>query len=66
MDMDSGNFTVEMQAKLIMDNAVKYNGSAACPQCGVIMAPVSMMYSKGMCPQCFSQHSTKRLKDRMA
>lgn len=66
MDMESGGFTVDMQAKLIMDNATKYNGSAACPQCGVIMDPVSMMYSKGMCPQCFAQHSAKRLKDRMA
>lgn len=66
MDTDNGAFTLEMQAKLIMDNTIKYNGSSPCPKCGCIMDPVSMMYSKGMCPECFSQHAAKRLKDRMA
>jgi hypothetical protein len=66
MDTDSGAFILEMQAKKIVDNMMTYNGSHPCPQCGVIMNPVQAMYSKGMCPDCFSQHSAKRLKDRMA
>ena len=52
MDIESGGFTLDMQAKLVMDNSLKYNGSAPCPQCGVIMDPVSMMYSHATF--CFS------------
>jgi hypothetical protein len=66
MDMESGSYPLEMQVKKVVDNIMSYNGSHPCPQCGVIMNPVQAMYSKGMCPQCFAQHSAKRLKDRMA
>ncbi len=66
MDDGDGAFILEMQAKKIVDNMMTYNGSHPCPQCGVIMNPVTAMYSKGMCPDCYSQHSAKRLKDRMA
>jgi hypothetical protein len=66
MDTDSGAFIMEMQAKKIADNIMSYNGSQPCPQCGVIMNPTQVMYSKGMCSDCFAQHSAKRLKDRMA
>lgn len=66
MDTDDGSFILEMQAKKIVDNMMSYNGSHPCPQCGVVMNPVQAMYSKGMCPDCFSQHAAKRLKNRMA
>jgi hypothetical protein len=66
MDMESGSYTLDMQAKKVVANQMAYNGSHPCPQCGVIMNPVAAMYSKGMCPQCFAQHSAKRLKNRMA
>ena len=66
MDIESGSYTFYMQAKTVVENALQYNGSHPCPQCGMVMSPVAAMYSKGMCPQCFAQHSAKRLKDRMA
>ena len=66
MDIESGSYPLDMQAKKVVDNLTSYNGSHPCPQCGLIMNPVSAMYSKGMCPQCFAQQSAKRLKDRMA
>jgi rRNA maturation endonuclease Nob1 len=66
MDFDGGGYILEMQAKKIVENATKYNGSHPCTGCGLIMDPVSAMYSKGMCPQCFAQVKAKRLKDGMA
>jgi hypothetical protein len=66
MGDEDGALTLELQAEKIAQNATMYRGSAPCPQCGVIMNPVQAMYSKGMCADCFSQHSAKRLKDRMA
>jgi hypothetical protein len=66
MDIEGGSYTLDMQAKTIVDNTMKYNGSHPCSGCGLIMDPVSAMYSKGMCPQCFASRNAKRLKDRMA
>jgi hypothetical protein len=66
MDMEGGAFPLEMQAKTIVNNIMSYNGSHPCPTCGLIMNPTEAMYSKGMCAECFSQHSARRLKNRMA
>ena len=66
MDLDGGGYTLEMQAKKIVENTLKYNGSHPCPACGVIMNPVEAMHSKGYCGDCFAQVRAKRLKNRMA
>jgi hypothetical protein len=66
MDLDGGGYTLDMQAKRVVDNVLNYRGSHPCPQCGLIMDPVAVMYSKGLCADCFSQVKAKRLKNRMA
>ena len=33
MDDGDGMMTMELQAKLLADNATRYNGSAPCPTC---------------------------------
>ena len=66
MDTEDGSYPLEMQAKRVVDNMLKYNGAHPCPQCGLIMSPVAAMYSKGLCPECYAQHNAKRLKNRRA
>jgi len=61
-----GNETMEWQAKKIMENAIKYNGSAPCPTCGVIMNPVEFMTNRGHCLDCLTQAKVARVKGKMA
>jgi len=63
---DSGNLTMDLQAKQIMQNAIRYNGSAPCPTCGVIMNPVEFMTNKGHCFDCLNQSKVARVKGKMA
>jgi len=64
-DGDGGE-TLELQAYKIAKNATMYKGSAPCPQCGVIVNPVEFMYSKGLCPPCYQDRMTRRVKGKMA
>ena len=65
MDDGDGSFMMEIQARQIAENAAKYKGSAPCLSCGVIMNPVEALHSKGMCPLCYSQKLTDRVKRKM-
>ena len=64
LDGDGGEI-LEFQAKKIADNATKYNGSAPCPTCGVIMNPVEFLSNKGHCLSCLTQNRTSLAKDKM-
>ena len=52
MDDGDGMITMELQAKLLADNATRYNGSAPCPTCGMIINPVEFLSNKGHCMGC--------------
>lgn len=65
MDDGDGSFTLELQAFQIAQNAIKYKGSALCPQCGIVMNPVQYMYSI-ICPSCDEAKRSKRIKGKMA
>ena len=66
MDDGDGMITMELQAKQIADNATKYNGSAPCPTCGVIMNPVEFLSNKGHCLSCTTAKNAKRIKEKMS
>ena len=61
-----GNETMEWQAKTIMENALRYNGSAPCPTCGVIMNPVEFLHNRGHCMSCLTATRLQRVKGKMA
>ena len=63
-DGDGGE-VLEFQARKIAENATRYNGSAPCPTCGVIMNPVEFMANKGHCLPCFTQGRAKLAQDKM-
>ena len=65
-DNDDSGLVMELQAKQISENITKYNGSAPCPTCGVIMNPVEFMANKGHCLSCYTQNRVQRAKDKMA
>jgi hypothetical protein len=60
-----GNEPMEWQAKQIAENAMRYNGSAPCPTCGVIMNPIEFMANKGHCLPCVTQMKVKLAKNNM-
>lgn len=62
---DGGGFSLEIQAGQLVSNAMNYKGSAPCTTCGLIMNPVEVMYSKGMCPNCYAQQRADRVKRKM-
>lgn len=66
MDDGDGAFTMELQAGQIAHNATMYHGSYPCPACGVVMSPVEVMYSYGVCPTCHETRSSKRVARKMA
>jgi hypothetical protein len=66
MDDGDGMITMELQAKQIADNATRYNGSAPCPTCGVIMNPVEFLSNRGHCLSCTSAKNAKKIKEKMA
>ena len=45
--------------------ATIYNGSAACAGCGGVMNPVTAMYAGGVCPDCTTTRSAKRVRQMM-
>lgn len=61
-----GAETLELQAKQIMLNATRYNGSAICPTCGVLMNPVEFMSNRGRCLGCLTQDRATRVQGKMA
>jgi hypothetical protein len=66
MNDGDGMMTMELQARQIADNATKYNGSAPCPTCGVIMNPVEFISNRGYCLSCVTQRNAKRIKEKMS
>jgi len=56
---------LELQARKIAENATMYKGSHPCATCGVIMNPVAALHSKGMCPSCYAQKMSDRVKRKM-
>jgi hypothetical protein len=66
MDEGDGMFTVELQAKKMVDNLTTYNGSRPCPACGTVMNPVEFMAGKGLCTSCSVKKNQDRVKNMMA
>lgn len=66
MGYGDGAETLEWQARTIADNATKYNGSAPCPTCGVVMNPVEFISNRGHCMSCLTARKAARVKGRMA
>jgi len=66
MDDGSGGLILDLQARQIAENAIRYNGSAPCPTCGVIMNPVEFMNNRGHCLSCLTQKKMSRMKGKMA
>jgi hypothetical protein len=66
MDDGDGMLTMELQAKLIADNATNYNGSAPCPTCGMVMNPVEFLSNRGHCTSCTAAKNAKRVKEKMS
>lgn len=67
MDDGDGAFAVEMLAGMPQDAllATIYNGSASCAGCGGVMNPVTAMYAGGVCPDCTTTRSAKRVRQMM-
>lgn len=65
MDDGDGMMIMELQARQIAENATKYNGSAPCPTCGVMMNPVEFMANQGHCLSCLTQKRAKTAQNRM-
>ena len=65
MNDGDGAEMMELQARQIAENVMNYKGSAPCPLCGVILNPVEALYSKGMCPACYAQKMSDRVKRKM-
>lgn len=61
-----GMETMELQARQIMENQTRYNGSAPCPTCGVLMNPVEFMSNKGHCLSCVTQRRVAQVQGKMA
>ena len=66
MGYGDGAETLEYQARTIAENATKYNGSAPCPTCGVVMNPVEFISNRGHCLSCLTVSKSARVKGRMA
>ena len=66
MSDGDGMLSMELQAQQIAENATRYNGSAPCPTCGVIMNPVEFMANRGHCLSCVTQRNAQRVKGKMA
>jgi hypothetical protein len=65
MDDGDGAYTLELQAGKYVRNIMKYNKSAPCPQCGIIVTPVEYMYNNGLCSPCKERRMQARIKNRM-
>lgn len=65
-DDGDGALTMELQAKNIADNATLYNGSSACPTCGMVMNPVEFLSNQGHCLSCVTQKRVKRAREKMS
>lgn len=66
MDDGDGALTMELQARKIAENAVRYNGSHPCPTCGVIMNPMEAIANQGHCLSCLTQRKLRRVSGRMS
>jgi hypothetical protein len=60
-----GAETMELQAKQIAQNSTRYNGSAPCPTCGIMMNPVEFMQNKGHCLNCLTQKRATLARNQM-
>jgi len=59
-----GAETLELQAYKVAENATMYKGSHPCPQCGIVMNPVEVMY-QAICTSCKNDRNAQRVKGRM-
>ena len=66
MDNGDGMYTMELQAEQIAENSTRYNGSAPCPTCGVVINPVEFLSNRGHCLSCTMQKNAKRIKEIMS
>ena len=66
MDDGDGMMTMELQAKTMVDNLTKYNGSRPCPACGTITNPVEFLASQGFCVGCTAKRAQARAKNLMS
>jgi hypothetical protein len=64
-DDGDGALTMELQARKIAENATLYNGSSACPTCGMIINPVEFLANQGHCTGCVTVKRQKRAKELM-
>lgn len=60
-DDGDGMLTMELQA----EELTKYNGSSACPTCGIIINPVEFLTNQGHCTGCATAKRQKRAKELM-
>lgn len=65
-DDGDGMLTMELQAKKIAENATIYNGSSACPTCGMVINPVEFLANQGHCLSCVTQKRVQRAREKMA
>jgi hypothetical protein len=66
MDDGDGAFTMELQSRNISKILASGNKAQNCPQCGIIMNPVELMYSQyGLCPSCAETKRRNRVKGKM-
>jgi len=65
-DDGDGALTMELQAGEVAQNATVYNGSSACPTCGVVMNPVEFLSNQGHCLRCMTKKRVKRAKEMIA
>ncbi len=64
-DDGDGALTMELQAKKVADNLTLYNGSSACPTCGMVVNPVEFLANQGHCVGCTTAKRQKRAKELM-
>ena len=66
MDDGDGAFAVELMAGQPNDAILQtiYNGSAACPGCGMVLTPVAAMYG-GLCPDCLTAKNAKNIQKNL-
>jgi hypothetical protein len=61
-----GAETIELQAYKIQQNANLGYRNMMCEGCNIVMNPVEFMYSKGLCPPCYEDKMTRRVKGKLA
>lgn len=61
----AGAEDVSLETQQALKNTV-YNGSKACPACGILMNPVQSLHSTELCSTCNRRKLSNLVKGRMA